>query len=144
MREPVHTGHSSYFICKCQPTFTATLLAGEVCLNFVTMQWQVAKWYFTLIIKHTHSVFLPVDNSELEVNFLLKHFIMKVPIFRAEKKIFLNIQGLVHKDAQIGFTCWLRKHLPKISKRAWTFRFLWIFICPERTYGNGLRSTILE
>lgn len=30
------------------------------------MQWQVAKWYFTLITKYTYSVFLPVDDSESE------------------------------------------------------------------------------
>lgn len=51
-----------------------------------------------------------------KVKFLLEHFIMKVASFWAEKKMFLNIQGIVHKDAKMGFSCWLRKHLPQVSQ----------------------------
>lgn len=46
-------------------------------------------------------------------NFLLKYFIIKVSIvFILGPKIFWNFQGIPYRDVQVGFTCWLRKHLP--------------------------------
>lgn len=49
--------------------------------QFLNYAVQVAKWYFTLIIKHTHSVFLPVDNSELESQFSIKTLYNEGPYF---------------------------------------------------------------